>query len=124
MRKKSKIDRYIESRLWKVKMSGRPTIPTRVLLGEIERYYLGGKKLKDNSALNRQMEGIIRRARNRVNQKWARMRKQRSLWAKKLGVSESTVDLLVKERLIANARDVSKQIRFMEILNLSHPETG
>ena len=124
MRKKSKIDRYIESRLWKVKMSGKPTIPTRVLLGEIERYYLGGKKLKDNPALNRQMEGIIRRARNRVNQKWARMRKQRSLWAKKLGVSESTVDLLVKERLIANARDVSKQIRFMEILNLSHPEAG
>lgn len=124
MRKKSKIDRYIESRLWKVKMSGKSTIPTRVLIGEIERYYLGGKKLKDNPALNRQMEGIIRRARNRVNQKWSRMRKQRSLWAKKLGVSESTVDLLVKERLIANARDVSKQIRFMEILNLSHPEAG
>ena len=124
MRKKSKIDRYIESRLWKVKMSGRPSIPTRVLIGEIERYYLGGKKLKDNPVLNRQMEGIIRRARNRVNRKWSRMRKQRSLWAKKLGVSESTVDLLVKERLIANARDVSKQIRFMEILNLSHPEAG
>ena len=124
MRKKSKLDRYIESRLWKVKMSGKPTIPNRVLLGEIERYYLGGKKLKDNPTLNRQMEGIIRRARNRVNQKWSRMRKQRSLWAKKLGVSESTVDLLVKERLIANARDVSKQIRFMEILNLSHPEAG
>ena len=116
MRKKSKIDRYIESRLWKVKMSGKPTIPTRVLLGEIERYYLGGKKLKDNPALNRQMEDIVRRARNRVRQKWSRMRKQRSLWAKKLGVSESTVDLLVKERLIANARDVSKWVRVKKIL--------
>jgi len=116
LRKKSKIDRYIESRLWKVKMSGKPTIPTRVLLGEIERYYLGGKKLKDNPALNRQMEDIVRRARNRVRQKWSRMRKQRSLWAKKLGVSESTVDLLVKERLIANARDVSKWVRVKKIL--------
>ena len=117
MRKKSKIDRYIESRLWKVKMSGKPTIPTRVLLGEIERYYLGGKKLKDNPALNRQMEGIIRRARNRVNQKWARMRKQRSLWAKKLGVSESTVDQLMRERLVKRTSDVSKWLRFLEIVS-------
>ena len=89
-----------------------------MLLDEIERYYLDGKKLKDNPDMARQMENKIRLARDRVNQRWSRLKKQKARWAEMLGIPPQVVDILVDEKLVTTTRDVRKYMRILEITGL------
>lgn len=120
---KGKIEQYLKSRLWNLKLRGAGwkkgagwKIPTKKLLAEIEMYYLGGKKLKDDPEMILKLTKMISTARNRTDSKWSTLRKNALEWARILNTSMVIIFILFRDGIITSSYDIKKIRRILELV--------
>ncbi|HDM79479.1 MAG TPA: hypothetical protein ENG51_23925 [Deltaproteobacteria bacterium] len=112
--RKTKYDRYLETRLWNWKEKGCTNpLSSQQLMAELRHYF--GLKTSNRKFRSKLMKKI-RRARERVSKRWNRWQKNRKLWAEMLGVDEKKIEKMLREKLINNKRDVERLARCLKIM--------
>ncbi|RLB02649.1 MAG: hypothetical protein DRG59_12505 [Deltaproteobacteria bacterium] len=96
-RRLTKLDRYLESRIWNAKLKNpHKVISTETLIEELTRYY----GLKGGNRLKVELRKMVKLARRRVYRKRALLTKNIKTWAQELDVPEWLVERWVKNSLL------------------------
>ncbi|HQP54812.1 MAG TPA: hypothetical protein PLN83_01775 [Syntrophorhabdus sp.] len=113
-----RIERYVESRLWKCRLNDKDYLSREQLLKEIQKYFLQkGRSLKGDPDSEENFKRLIERCRMRVRKKWSSMRARENTWAGILHVTQNQIHALVVKGYIKNKSDVKKINNILEIVN-------
>lgn len=118
MDRKSKIGKFIDSRIWNHKIRGvKKPLSSKKIMSEIEQWYIG-KPLKEKPVLEREIKIYIRKSRIRTRTKWSKLQKKFLEWAEELQLSPDQVEKMYLKELIANRKDVNRLKEILAIINM------
>jgi hypothetical protein len=105
---RTKIEKYIDSRLWNAKKRGKGyKASTRKILEEIDKHYFRGKIDKDIN-FKRRTTKYIQRSRSRSSSRWDHYLQSAEKWAESLSTEKEIVLKLIRMTTIKSYGDVKR----------------
>ena len=114
-RKKSKLEAYIDTRLWNSRINGSWEVRTKQILKEIEMRYLHGRRIVEKPDLLKDLTKYIDVKRKQLNKHWNYIEKQATGWSKMLDTDEEHILDLVRSKLITKQKDVRILRKIMQV---------